>query len=125
MPYLQFDADFPISEAAATAFERQVAERYAELMDADTSYTAVAVRDDVSLFLGRADGEKRMILKADIRRGRSEERKRELALAIIDLVQETFDVPTANQKVVVTEHEGHQMMGADRVGDDWSGSDPE
>lgn len=125
MPYLQFDADFPIAEAEATEFERAVAERYADLMDAETSYTAVAVRDDVSLFIGRAEGEKRMVLKADIRRGRTEERKREFALAIIDLVHETFDVPTANQKVVVTEHDGHQMMGADRVGDDWSGSDPE
>ncbi|UWG46784.1 Phenylpyruvate tautomerase PptA, 4-oxalocrotonate tautomerase family [Halanaeroarchaeum sp. HSR-CO] len=122
MPYLQFDADFPIAADDAAAFERRVAEVYADRMDADTSYTAVAVRDDVSLFLGRAEGERRVVLKADIRRGRTENRKRELALEIIDLVHETFDVPTENQKVVVTEHDGHQMMGADRVGDDWSES---
>lgn len=120
MPYLQFDADFPVPEADATAFEERVAELYADVMDADTSYTAVAVRDDVSIFLGRAEGERRVVLKADIRRGRTAERKREFALAVIDLVHETFGVPTANQKVVVTEHDGNEMMGAERVGDDWS-----
>ena len=119
MPYLQFDADFRIPDEEAATFQTAVADLYAEQMDADASYTAVAVRDDVSLFLGRADRGKRVVVSADIREGRSEARKRDLAIALIDLVHETFDVPSANQKVVFTEHAGHQMMGADRVGDDW------
>ncbi|MFW5903138.1 MAG: tautomerase family protein [Halolamina sp.] len=123
MPYLQFDADFRIPDEQAAPFQRAVAELYADVMDADTRYTAVAVRDDVSLYLGRAEGKKRVVVSADVREGRSPERKRDLGLALIDLVNETFDVPTANQKVVFTEHAGHQMMGADRVGEDWSGDD--
>jgi phenylpyruvate tautomerase PptA (4-oxalocrotonate tautomerase family) len=122
MPYLQFDADFRIPDEEAAAFQTAVADLYAKQMDADASYTAVAVRDDVSLFLGRADSGKRVVVSADIREGRSEQGKRDLALALIDLVHETFDVPTANLKVVFTEHAGHQMMGADRVGDDWDGA---
>ena len=121
MPYLQFDADFPVDDATAQRFQAAVADLYAEQMDADTSYTAVAVRDDVALFLGRAEGGRTVVLKAEIREGRSVERKRDLALAVIDLVEEFLDVPQSNQKVVFTEHAGHQMMGADRVGDDWAG----
>ncbi|AKH96802.1 tautomerase family protein [Halanaeroarchaeum sulfurireducens] len=120
MPYLQFDTDFEILDAAAAGFERAVAELYAEQMDADTSYTAVAIRDDLSIHLGRAEDERTVVLKADIRRGRTDERKRNLALAIMDLVAASFNVPAENQKVVFTEHDGNQMMGSDRVGEDWS-----
>ena len=120
VPYLQFDTDFEILDAAAAGFERAVAELYAEQMDADTSYTAVAIRDDLSIHLGRAEDERTVVLKADIRRGRTDERKRNLALAIMDLVAASFNVPAENQKVVFTEHDGNQMMGSDRVGEDWS-----
>ncbi|MFB6131813.1 MAG: tautomerase family protein [Halanaeroarchaeum sp.] len=120
MPYLQCDADFSIDEETADQFERDLATLYAERMNAETNYIAVAVRDDLSLFLGRSEGERRVICMADIREGRSVERKRDLALAIIDLVEREFGVPSTDQKIVFTEHAGHQMMGADRVGDEWS-----
>ncbi|MDR5674545.1 Phenylpyruvate tautomerase PptA, 4-oxalocrotonate tautomerase family [Halalkaliarchaeum sp. AArc-CO] len=120
MPHLQFDVDFSIDDPAAEQFTADVAELYADTMDASTEYTAVSLRRIDTIYLGRATGERRVILQADVRAGREVETKREFALAVIETVAERFDVPRSNQKVVFTEHDGSQMMGHDRVGDDWS-----
>ncbi|EMA04906.1 tautomerase family protein [Haloferax denitrificans] len=122
MPHLQFDLDFEVTAREADRFASEMAELYAERMDADTDYAAVSVREVRAIHLGRATGDKTVVLQADIRAGRSAERKRDLALAVIEAVAERFGVPESNQKVVFTEHEGSQMMGYDRVGDDWSES---
>lgn len=121
MPYLQFDVDFAVDEADAEQFTRAVADLYAEQMGADTDYTAVSVRTVETLFLGRATDDRTAVLQADVREGRPPARRREFALAVVEAVHEWFDVPRSNQKVVFTEHAGDQMMGHDRVGDDWSG----
>ncbi len=105
------------------AFEEDVAELYADVMDAETEYAAVAFREDTDIFLGRAEEGKTVVLKAEIRRGRTVERKREFVLAVVDSVADRFGVPRSNQKVVFTEHEGSQMMGYDRVGGEWEGSE--
>lgn len=123
MPYLQFDTDFDVPESDAAAFSETVAELYADLMDAKTSYTAVGIRDGCSLHLGRAEEGPIVILQADIRAGRDVDRKRELALDVMDLVAEQFEVPLSNQKVVFTEHDGDHMMGYERVGEDWPGDE--
>jgi len=123
MPHLQFDLDFEVTAREADQFATEMAELYAERMDADTDYAAVSVREARAIHLGRATGDKTVVLQADIRAGRTATRKRDLALAVIEAVTERFGVPESNQKVVFTEHEGSQMMGYDRVGDDWSESD--
>ncbi|ELZ91023.1 tautomerase family protein [Haloferax sulfurifontis] len=122
MPHLQFDLDFEVTAREADQFATEMAELYAERMDADTDYAAVTVREVEAIHLGRATGDETVVLQADIRAGRSTEQKRDLALAVIEAVAERFGVPESNQKVVFTEHEGSQMMGYDRVGDDWSES---
>ncbi|MFW5918926.1 MAG: tautomerase family protein [Halanaeroarchaeum sp.] len=122
MPHLQFDVDFEIEESDADGFATDVAELYAERMDASTDYTAVTLREVRTIHLGRATDGRTAILQADVREGRPTETKRAFALAAIETIAEWFDVPHSNQKVVFTEHDGAQMMGYDRVGDDWSGS---
>jgi hypothetical protein len=122
MPYLQFDVDFEIGAEAAERFTAEIGALYAERMDAETDYTAVSLREVRTIHLGRATDGKRVVLQADIREGREPERKRAFALAAIEAVADRFDVPRSNQKVVFTEHDGSQMMGYDRVGDDWSAS---
>ena len=122
MPHLQFDVDFEIEESDADGFATDVADLYAERMDASTDYTAVTLREVRTIHLGRATDGKRVVLQADVRTGRDPDRKRAFALAVIETVADRFDVPRSNQKVVFTEHDGAQMMGYDRVGDDWSGS---
>jgi hypothetical protein len=117
---LQFDANFPIPDDEAAALSDDVTARYADLMDASTDYVAVVVHDDVHLAIGRADGGRQMFLSADIRRGRPQERRRAFAVAVMDDLRERFDVPRPNLKVSFTEHAGGDLMGYDRVGDEWA-----
>ncbi|CQH53319.1 probable tautomerase [Halobacterium hubeiense] len=119
MPLLQFDADFPVSEADADAFADAVTDLYVETMDADRSYVAVVVRDDCHLSLGRAVAGRQVFCSADVRAGRDEATKREFATAVMAEAAERFDVPEQNLKVVFTEHAGAQMQGVERVGGDW------
>ncbi|MFB6122295.1 MAG: 4-oxalocrotonate tautomerase family protein [Haloferacaceae archaeon] len=123
MPHLQFDVDFDVRESEAERFATAIGDLYAERMGAETDYTAVSLREARTIQLGRATDGKTVVLQADVRTGRATERKREFALAVIEAVHEWFDVPRSNQKVVFTEHEGSQMMGYHRVGDDWAGPD--
>ena len=70
--------------------------------------------------MGRAEEGPLCFLSADIREGRSFERKRSFALAAMELAAERFAIPEANLKVSFTEHAGEELMGVDRVGGEWS-----
>jgi len=123
MPILQFDTTLELSPAQKTEFADTVRELYSEVMQTGTSHAAVVVRErsPAELSLGRdTDDDRLLFLDADVREGRSADRKRTFARAVMDLAADEFDVPTPNMKVVFTEHEGPSMMGYDRVGSDWS-----
>ncbi|AUX09182.1 4-oxalocrotonate tautomerase [Halalkaliarchaeum desulfuricum] len=112
-----------IDPDAKQLFSASLAETYAEVMDSETGYLAVK-HDSVDrgdLWLGRAGGSKGdvVLLEADVRAGRSVERRRAFVLEFIETVHEKWDVPASNVKVVFTEHDGTHMMGHDRVGGDW------
>jgi phenylpyruvate tautomerase PptA (4-oxalocrotonate tautomerase family) len=88
-----------------------------------TGHVAVVVRsrEPSELSIGRETVDGRyLFLDAEIRQGRSTERKRAFALAVMDTASERFGVPEPNMKVVFTEHEGTSMMGYDRVGGEWT-----
>lgn len=70
--------------------------------------------------LGRAVDGPIAVLDADVRRGRPFDRRRAFALAVVDWLCESWGVPRPNAKVAFTEHDGDQLMGADRVGGEWS-----
>jgi phenylpyruvate tautomerase PptA (4-oxalocrotonate tautomerase family) len=122
MPLLQFDTTLSLSAAAKDSFAATVTELYTTEMETTAGHVAVTIRerDPAALHLGRAVEGSLAFLDAEIRRGRPFERKRAFALAVIDHVGTTFDIPRENTKVVFTEHAGEDMMGADRVGGEWT-----
>lgn len=125
MPHLQFDVTGPIEDGEKTAFAERVAELYTDHMATTVGHVAVTVRerDPADLWLGRAVEGRLLFLDADVRQGRSGERKRSFALAAMELARERWGVPEPNMKVVFTEHAGPDMMGVDRVGGEWSPGD--
>lgn len=125
MPLLQFDASFSIDDADAEALAAAVTESYTTAMDTSSGHVAVTIRDEGHLSLGRQEGDRLVFLDAEVRRGRSFERKRAFALAAMDEIVERFDVPEPNVKVVFTEHAGENMMGYDRVGGEWDPDESE
>ncbi len=123
MPLLQFDTTLPLSAEAKASFAETVTELYTTEMATTASHVAVTIREQAStdLYLGRAVDGPLLFLDAEIRQGRSFERKRAFALAVMEHAGATFDVPDENMKVVFTEHPGESMMGVDRVGGEWDG----
>lgn len=123
MPLLQFDTTLSLSADEKASFAETVTELYTTEMATTAGHVAVTIRDrdSADLHLGRAVEGPVLFLDADIRRGRSFERKRAFALAVMEHVGATFDVPDENMKTVFTEHAGDAMMGVDRVGDAWDG----
>lgn len=122
MPLLQFDWTLSPSAAEREAFAERVTESYTTEMATTAGHVAVTCRerDPADLHLGRAVDGPLVFLDAEIRTGRSFERKRAFAMATMDDLRERFDVPRENLKVVFTEHDGSNMMGYDRVGGEWS-----
>ncbi|MFC7154251.1 tautomerase family protein [Halomarina halobia] len=122
MPLLQFDTTVAATDDERSAFAAAVTDRYADRMETTTGHVAVVIREHppANLSLGRSEGGPLLFLSADVREGRSPEQRREFALSVMELAAERLSIPEANVKVVFTEHAGEEMMGVDRVGDDWS-----
>jgi phenylpyruvate tautomerase PptA (4-oxalocrotonate tautomerase family) len=127
MPLLSFVTDLPIDPEAKRAFADRVASLYAEQMDTTTGHVAVEIREVESggLWLGRATDPEagHLFLDADVREGRNADQRRAFALAVIDRACADFSLPEANLKVVFTEHTGPEMMGANRIGSEWTPED--
>ncbi|PSQ09453.1 tautomerase [Halobacteriales archaeon QS_5_70_15] len=118
MPLLQFDATLSLSAGEKSTFAETVTDLYTTEMATIAGHVAMTIREcePVDLHLGRAVDGPLLFLDADIRRGRSFDRKRAFALETFANVGETFDVPDGNTKVAFAEHPGESMMGGDRVG---------
>jgi len=125
MPVLQFDIARPLSDGEKAAFAERVTELYTTEMETTGGHVAVTVRErePAEMHLGRAVEGPLLFLDAEIRRGRSFDRKRSFALATMEHAAQAFDIPEENMKVVFTEHPGEAMMGVDRVGDEWNAED--
>jgi phenylpyruvate tautomerase PptA (4-oxalocrotonate tautomerase family) len=125
MPYLALDTTRELATDDRRACTAALTDLYAHEMATARSHVAVAVREHPSgaMALGRAEHGPIAVLDADVRRGRSLEHRRAFALEVVDWLDEEWDVPRPNAKVVFTEHNGDQMMGADRVGGEWSPED--
>lgn len=122
MPYLALDTTYDASPADRRACTDALTDIYTDEMATTAGHVAVAIREHPAdaMSLGRAVDGPIAVLDADIRRGRSFERRRTFALAVIDWLDEQWAVPRPNLKVAFTEHDGNQLMGADRVGGEWS-----
>lgn len=125
MPLLQFDTTLTLSDREKTAFAEFVTDLYTEEMATSAGHVAVTIRDrkPADLHLGRAVDGPIVFLDAEIRQGRSFERKRAFALGVMEHAAAEYGVPEPNLKVVFTEHPGEGMMGMDRVGGEWSGEE--
>ncbi len=122
MPLLQFDTSLSLTPGEKSAFAETVMDLYGTEMDTTTDHVAVTIRnrEPSDLHLGRAVDGPILFLDAQIRTGRSFDRKRAFGLAMMEHARTEFDVPEENMKVVFTEHPGKHMMGVNRVGEEWA-----
>lgn len=125
MPHLALDTTYTPTDEERRAITAGLTELYTEEMRTSAGHVAVTLRThpESGMTIGRAVEGPLAFLDADVRRGRPFERRRAFALAFVDLMTGEWDVPRQNVKVVFTEHSGSDLMGADRVGDEWENPD--
>jgi phenylpyruvate tautomerase PptA (4-oxalocrotonate tautomerase family) len=129
MPHLQFELNFTPGGEEKQRFAEAVVRHFATVMDTGTDHIGITFRcyGQRDLVFGRAERPERGVafLNADIRRGRTADQKRRLALAIMRELEATWRVPTRSVYVVYTEHDGENFQMDDRVLPSWStGEDP-
>jgi hypothetical protein len=122
MPYLALDTTGDPSPEDRRACTEALTDRYVEEMATSPGHVGVAIREHPpsAMSLGRAEDGPIAVLDADVRRGRSFERRRSFGLAAIDWLHDEWGLPRPNLKVVFTQHDGEELMGAERVGGEWS-----
>jgi len=122
VPYLALDTTADPSPDDRRRCTDSLTDLYVEEMATSPGHVAVAIREHPpsAMSLGRAEEGPIAVLDADIRRGRSFERRRSFGLAVIDWLEEAWELPRPNLKVAFTQHDGEELMGAERVGGEWS-----
>jgi phenylpyruvate tautomerase PptA (4-oxalocrotonate tautomerase family) len=103
MPHLQFETTAETAPEDRRAFADAITALYAEHMETGTGHVAVTVRDldETAFSLGRLDpGEPALMLNADVREGRSDDRKRAFVLAAFEAAADRLaeDIPNAERR---------------------------
>lgn len=110
MPHLQFEINKKIENNIKEEFITKVMSIFSKVMDTGTDHIAISIReyDKYSLSIGRADIKDDIcLMNLDIREGRTLEKRRELVLLYMDLVENLFNVNRKNQYATLTEHKGY------------------
>ena len=128
MPHLQFEINKKVSNESKEEFVKEIRASFAEIMDTGTDHIAITIReyDKYSLTIGRANpADDICLMNLDIREGRTIEKRRELALKYMQIVQQNFGINPKNQYVTFTEHKGEDFHLVEKFLASWeSGEDP-
>lgn len=129
MPHLQIDINKALTDEAKIAVVTRFKALFAEVMGTKTDHVATAIREHAThnLDVGRAEsrGDGIAHVNADIRRGRSIEQRRALALGFIEILHELASVPQENLYVTFSEHDGEDFHLHEQYLRSWEpGEDP-
>ena len=128
MPHLQFEINKKVSNESKEEFVKEIRESFSEIMDTGTDHIAITIReyDKYSLTIGRANPTDDIcLMNLDIREGRTMEKRRELALKYMQIVQQNFGINPKNQYVTFTEHKGEDFHLVEKYLASWeSGENP-
>lgn len=122
MPHLGIDTTAKPTPNDRSNCIEAMTDQYVSHMVTEADHVAVTLRSHPtgSMAIGRAIDGPIVVLLADIRQGRSVEQRRSFTLSCFAWFEEQWDVPRQNAKIVFTEHPGDHMMGANRVGGEWT-----
>ncbi len=128
MPHLQFEINKKVSNESKEEFVKEIRASFSEIMDTGTDHIAITIReyDKYSLTIGRANpADDICLMNLDIREGRTIEKRRELVLKYMQIVQQNFGINPKNQYVTFTEHKGEDFHLVEKFLASWeSGEDP-
>lgn len=97
MPHLQFEVNQPLADADKIDFAAKVRQLFSEIMDTGTDHISISIREfgTYNLSIGRVtESEKGIALvNADIREGRTMEKRRQLTLGFMELLHQQWHIP--------------------------------
>lgn len=122
MPHLQFEINQKVDNNTKENFVNEIRECFSEVMDTGTDHIAISIReyDKYNLTIGRANPRENIcLMNLDIREGRSIEKRRELALRYMDIVNRIFSVDNKNQYITFTQHTGEDFHLIEKYLEGW------
>lgn len=127
MPYLQLDVPYRYPAETKRTLAKRMGEIYARIMQTNPNLVSVAIRElpDGGLWCC-SDGEPEpgARLMCDIRRGRPQEQRAELAQALIVACVEILNLSGDRLPIEFTQHDGDEMFRAGRGwSKDWTASE--
>ena len=126
MPHLQFDVNKELNNEQRKVFVEYVKRVFSEIMRTGVNHIAVSLREfpKYSLTIGRADlGDFVCFINLDVRNGRTNKQKRELAKKYMKGVKEILGINLNNQYVTYTSHQGNDFNLYEKSLKDWTDSD--
>ena len=126
MPHLQFDINKELTNDQRKFFVNYVKSVFSEIMRTGVNHIAVSLREfpKYSLTLGRADlGDFVCFMNLDVRNGRTNKQKRELAKKYMEGVKEILGIKLNNQYVTYTSHPGNDFNLYEKSLEEWTDSD--
>lgn len=129
MPHLQFEFNQSLSVSQKQTFAERVRTLFSDVMDTGTDHISISIREygTYNLSIGRVkEPEKGVaVVNADIREGRTMEKRRTLTLGFMKLIHELFNIPVENMYVTLTEHKGEDFHLFEKYLASWqAGEDP-
>ena len=110
MPHLQIDINKNIGDEVKINIANQFKVLFSKIMDTGTDHIATSIRefDTYNLDIGRVKDHKLgvALINADIRVGRELEKRRELAVGFIEILNEILNIPVENIYITFSEHKG-------------------
>ena len=126
MPHLQFDVNKELNDEQRKVFVEYAKSVFSEIMRTGVNHIAVSLREfpKFSLTLGRAKlGDFVCFMNLDIRNGRTNKQKRELAIKYMEGVKEILGIKINNQYVTYTSHSGNDFNLYEKSLEDWTDND--
>jgi len=126
MPHLQFNINIKVSPSQKKKFFEFVKKEFSKIMKTGTDHIAISLKEfqKDELHLGRAKNlESVCLMNLDIRVGRSEDQKRQLAKNYINGINKMFGIKKENQYLTYTSHEGIDFNLFEKSLESWKQND--
>ena len=126
MPHLQFDVNKELNNEQRKAFVEYVKSVFSDIMRTGVNHVAVSLREfpKFSMTLGRVElGDFVCFMNLDIRTGRTNKQKRELAIKYMEGVKEILGIKLNNQYVTYTSHPGNDFNLYEKSLKEWTDND--
>ena len=129
MPHLQFEFNRTLTDSKKQTLAEEVRTLFSEVMDTGTDHISISIREfgTHNLSIGRVkEPEKGVaVVNADIREGRTMEKRRTLTLGFMGVIHNLLDIPFEHMYVTLTEHKGEDFHLFEKYLASWqTGEDP-